>query len=309
MAFSTNQARQLYVAVARKTSAEPSVVGDIKACLDPKGNLYFKYYGKGGLLRSDLITNISYAKMTVAADLETKLKTATVTVTDVDTEEAQDYVLRVVVNQAFGMSDEEVYTREVSARSNSSSTAATVAAELGDLIKKTLKRDHAQLFDITVEGAAITFDELPQEWHRGTMEQVGVNFSIELLPIDPGYTPTTSEGVTTYDWGTVEVEDQDTGIPDGKKIADLEYFCMGERGDQYRLVGWPNTIFSIEDCMVDPDGAYDVLDIHYAYQGSCEDIQKSEKDITIVSKTSNLIKQLATEVQTKTGFTVKGIPA
>ncbi len=311
MVFSTNQARHLYVAIAEKTGDDVNpadfVLGDVQVCVDKENNLYFKYCGKGGLLRSDLITNISYAKYTKAKDLETPLKKATVTVTSVDTNNSQDYVLRVTINQAFGMSDEEVYIREVAARSFSNSTPASIAAELTKLIKKTLGKDYAKLFNITNSGASIVFNEVEQEWSRGIKEQVTVDFTVELVPVEPGYTPTKAGSVTTYDWGTVTTGLTGTVIKDGKKIADLEYFCLGERGDQYRYKGWPNSIFNIADCMVDETKAYDVLDIHYAYQGTCEDIQKSEKDITIVSTNPDTLKSIATSVATKTGITVEGL--
>ena len=55
---------------------------------------------------------------------------------------------------------------------------------------------------------------------------------------------------------------------------------MGERADIYRGAGWPNNIDT--KYLVDPTHQYGVIDIHYAYQGTCEDIQKSEKDIELV---------------------------
>ena len=55
---------------------------------------------------------------------------------------------------------------------------------------------------------------------------------------------------------------------------------MGERGDQYRNMGWPNVIPT--KYLVDPSKEYDVLNIHYFYQGDGISVQKSEKDIQIV---------------------------
>ena len=63
-------------------------------------------------------------------------------------------------------------------------------------------------------------------------------------------------------------------------LADLEYFCMGARGDHYRMMGYPNVIKT--KYLVDPDSKYDTLDIHYAFIDSNESVQKSEKDITLV---------------------------
>ena len=61
---------------------------------------------------------------------------------------------------------------------------------------------------------------------------------------------------------------------------------MGARGDHYRMMGYPNIIKT--EYLVDPEAAYDVIDIHYAFTDSNEGVQKSEKTITIVGKTGSL---------------------
>ena len=81
--FSTNQARQLYVATALKT---PNVIasdaaGSIAVKTDTaKNHLYFEYMGQGGLTRSDLIDvkNVMYAKATKADKMAAPLKAVTV---------------------------------------------------------------------------------------------------------------------------------------------------------------------------------------------------------------------------------------
>ena len=88
-----------------------------------------------------------------------------------------------------------------------------------------------------------------------------------------------------------------------KKIADLEYFCMGERGDQYRGIGWPNIIPT--KYMVDPTKEYATLDIHYAYVGANESVQKSEKDITIVCADTTVLNGIIGAINTATGLTIK----
>ena len=69
-------------------------------------------------------------------------------------------------------------------------------------------------------------------------------------------------------------------IKNGKIAAELEYFAMGERADQYRLHNWPNYVPT--DYIVDPTKEYDIISIHFAYTGSNHAVQKSEKDITIL---------------------------
>ena len=46
--------------------------------------------------------------------------------------------------------------------------------------------------------------------------------------------------------------------------------------------------------LADAEATYFYLDIHYAYQGTCEDIQKSEKTITIASQKKDVIAQIIT---------------
>ena len=122
------------------------------------------------------------------------------------------------------------------------------------------------------DASGLIVEEAPQEWILGTFPQVPVNFT--LMP--------DSIVVNGDDriWGLVEKQASTNSIPDGHKIADLEYFCMGERGDVYRMMGFPNVIRT--KYLVDPDLKYNTIDIHYAYVGPNEAVQKSEKDITIV---------------------------
>lgn len=120
--------------------------------------------------------------------------------------------------------------------------------------------------------SGLIVEEAPQEWILGTFPKVPVNFT--LMP--------DSIVVNGDDriWGLVEKQASTNSIPDGHNIADLEYFCMGERGDVYRMMGFPNVIRT--KYLVDPDLKYNTIDIHYAYVGPNEAVQKSEKDITIV---------------------------
>ena len=146
-------------------------------------------------------------------------------------------------------------------------------------------------------------EEAPQEWILGVMEQVPVNFTLQPDII-------LANGDDRI-WGTVNKVESTNSIPDGHKIADLEYFCMGERGDVYRMVGFPNVIRT--KYLVDPDTKYNVIDIHYAYVGPNESVQKSEKDITIVvpkvganNQASNkLANDIISAINTATGLTIK----
>ena len=56
--------------------------------------------------------------------------------------------------------------------------------------------------------------------------------------------------------------------------------------------------------MVDPTKEYHTLDIHYAYVGANESVQKSEKDITIVCADLSEMNKIIGAFNTATGLTV-----
>lgn len=155
------------------------------------------------------------------------------------------------------------------------------------------------------DASGLIVEEAPQEWILGTFPQVPVNFT--LMP--------DSIVVNGDDriWGLVEKQASTNSIPDGHKIADLEYFCMGERGDVYRMMGFPNVIRT--KYLVDPDLKYNTIDIHYAYVGPNEAVQKSEKDITIVvpkvdankQASNKLTNDIITAINNATGLTITAL--
>ena len=148
-----------------------------------------------------------------------------------------------------------------------------------------------QLAGGATTGVVIT--EVEQEWKLGVLAQVPVYFSVH---------PTTIlvAGVDEV-WGVVTPAHSGVYVGNGKNIADLEYFCMGERGDQYRNIGWPHVFETTY--LVDPASEYSVLDIHYAYVGSNEGVQKSERDITLVGSKAD-IKTVIEAINTAAGTSI-----
>lgn len=118
----------------------------------------------------------------------------------------------------------------------------------------------------------IYIEEVEQPWKLGVFEKVPVYF--EVFP------DTVLADGDERIWGTVETTTSEKVVYNGSKIADLEYFCMGARGDIYRNMGWPNSIET--QYLVDPSKQYNAINIHYYYVGSNEGAQKSEKDIVLV---------------------------
>lgn len=338
--FSTNQVRQLYVATALKSLnvIASDTAGSIAVKSDTaKSHLYFEYMGAGGMTRSDLIDikNILYAKATDADDLAYDLAKYKLTLDDTvnggEPVVAQDYILRIAFRNYPGLSEEDQYFKYGMVHTVTGMTASDFYKTLALSLVKNFSREEQGLLKFYLEtgGSAagvvagtpievtkdtkessltgiytgIIIEEAPQDWILGVMEQAPVNFTIQPdLIIDNG-----DERI----WGVVEKVTSTNSIPDGHKIADLEYFCMGERGDVYRMVGFPYVIRT--KYLVDPDIKYNVIDIHYAYVGSNESVQKSEKDITIVvpkiganNEASNaLANSIISAINKATGLTIK----
>lgn len=324
--FSTNQVRQLYVATDVKEAPAHVLAGDTVGTIalktdNAKTHMYFEYKGVGGLVRSDLIDTdkVLYAKATPASALSRKLKKATVTldatVNGGNPIAGQDYILRIVFRQYLGMSDEDQYQKYGMVHAYAGMTPSDFYKSLAISLAKNFSREivplvkfkvgatevtpNTKLEDIVGDVDSLVIEEVEQPWTLGIQEQVPVYFEV--------YPTTVTFNSDERIWGEVEIGDTGAAnaIKDGKIIADLEYFCLGERADQYRNIGWPNAIPS--KTLVDPSKEYHVLDIHYAYVGSNECVQKSEKDITIVSTDKADINTLITALNTATGLEIAAL--
>lgn len=97
-------------------------------------------------------------------------------------------------------------------------------------------------------------------------------------------------------------------VGNGTKIADMEFFYAGERGDQYRYKCWPNVIET--ELLAEADKQYNVLEIHYAFTDTGVNSYRSEKDITIAvpmggsGSKNTVINDLIGAINTATGLSV-----
>ena len=344
--FSTNQVRQLYVAKTQTPHVLASdAAGSIAVKNDAKNHLYFEYKGADNLMRSDLIDieNILYAKATDADAMAHELKSVTVTLdTNVNggaPVAGQDYILRIAFRQYVGMSDEDQYFKYGMVHAYAGMDADEFYKVLAQSLAKNFCREVVPLIKIEVHSKAtkskggfdsngymvvtpttkdngksdttnphyatdtlvtdidsIRITEVEQPWRLGVMAQTPVYFTVQPAAVmvngDERIWATVTEGTN----GT---------IGNGKKIADLEYFYMGERGDIYRGIGFPHNI--VTTYLVDPTKTYYTFDIHYAYVGNNESVQKSEKDITIVCSDKTEFNKIVTAFNTATGLTIAPI--
>lgn len=304
--FSINQVRQLYVTKALKDStAALTTAGDIMPKADTaKTTLYFQSMSPAGIVASDKIDikNVISAKATASKDLAHKLVRYSVTL-DADVSATpvagQNYILRLAFRQYIGLSEEDQYFKYGEVIARSGMTASDLYKKMAISLAKNLenKTESTPLVNIYLNSATtdgtnvpvtattkesdlnkdhydkIIIEEAEQPWVLGMMPQAFIPFTPQFLTI-------TVDGEDRL-WGVATVVTPKKTVPDGHLIADLEYFCMGARGDIYRGMGYPNIIKTTY--LVDPSAAYDVLDIHYFYTGSNESVQKSEKTITLVA--------------------------
>lgn len=128
-------------------------------------------------------------------------------------------------------------------------------------------------------------------WYRGTFPKQTVSFDVAPHTI-------ISNGdevqpfVTVGETGLVAIEDDKTAttpaavyasIPNGYAIADLEYECHGDIGDQLREAGYPNNIrtkYTVSDA--DVTKTFDSVEVYFYYVGRNISSQKAEKQITLV---------------------------
>ena len=309
-------------------NAGEALIGATKDAKD----VFIKYMGMGGQVRTDLIPKskvLSATLLTKDKD-RTPLKSVLVQLnTEVNATPiaSQDYILRIAFRQYFGMSDEDLYLKYGMVHAYAGMTNAVFYAKLAQSLAKNFSRELVKplafhlvvnsedkgevtatskiKYDSSFKGTAdfdattdeytgIVIKEVDQkdEWVLGTKEQTPVYFTVQ---------PTTI--MVSGDeliWGKVTKLADDTStdpkryVGNGTKIADLEYFCMGERGDIYRNINWPNAIRT--KYMVDPTKEYNIVDIHYYQDEGGENPQKSEKTITFVYDNDGLTNDIKTKL-------------
>lgn len=283
--FSTNQVMQFYVA-------------DSITILPYKDEKAFKISFPSLGITSDKIENVEWAKLTKAAKLQPKAKKATITFAG-EAVVGQDYAVKVSYPEVGGAGVESWTTKTAVAHAGKGATKATVIAELIDQLTKILGVDDV-LTVAAVEGGFTIAPKVENvKYERGIRPIAIPDFNVTVNQI-------VEEGELTS-WVTLDDAQQipvaaiETGLTSGYKLADMEYFAMGERGDEYRMAAYPNHI--ITDYKIDPAKNYDVYNIHYSYKGYNTQSHKSEKDLIIAVTAGTTLSALATEL-TKLGVTI-----
>lgn len=230
----------------------------------------------------------------------------------------EDFVLRIKFQNPIGMSPENQYWKYGVVHATASMTASEFYLKMASSIAKNMSREAVQLVKVYVTHSSskteitaasdvtdtttfnqtytgVQIEEVEQDWILGIKQQKPVLFTVEPTWVNNG----TDDVV----WGDVVYSDQrkttggaspansivTSGQPaaagtviNSKLMADYEYFYMGERGDQYRMVNWPDYIPTTYLVDANWQYGYDTVAIHYAYVGANHSVQKSEKDITFI---------------------------
>ena len=335
--FSVNQCHHLYVISGYSASVTDAsavgTIGAIKSIDDIRGKeVMFSYKGAESVLASDFIQihNIGYAKAISASDMVTVMKKIEVTLDSTINSGApvsgQDYVLSINFKNFFSSGDASQYFKDAAVHATASMTASDFYNAMVNSLNSAFSREPGATktsnpylkFSIKEKGGsgddatdavAIVIEEKPQEWALGTKKARRITFDVFCSTI---YT-----GGDDVVWGTVTDATPaksaavvgTNAVGNGQQIADLEWFCMGERGDQYRNVGWPHVIPT--KYLVDPTQQYHVLELHYAFTDTGINSYRTEKEITIVAPATTEGKKALNDfidaLETATGLTIAGI--
>lgn len=321
--FSANQVTQVYVATRLRTSTDqPVQVGDIKVCTDADGKVYFKHFGAGGLTRSDIIDPKLVTNVNADFSVSTTLDAYIIELNDDSLVAGEDYILRIAFDNYVGVSPEDSQywkygvVRVTSASMSTSDFYKNMAISLYKNMSReayrpisiALRTSNSLVFvtDTTVNNLSGTYTSLvilekkPAGWILGTKQQKRIGITVTPIDVE---VPSESNPykLETIQWA--EVTKTIGGMyTNGKKMADFEYFHMGERADQYRMVGFPDyvpTKYIIAGNLAgrNQENTWNMVRVHYSYVGPNESVQKSEKDIAIIctpSITDSIYKAIIT---------------
>lgn len=275
--FSTNQARQLYVALDVDTVNSAASVGTI-AANSGDNCLYFTYKSVDGIVRSDLIDKncVIAVRATDHSKLGRKLAQYQIaldsTVNSGNPVPGQDYIVGFTFSQWGSVGLEDQYYKDVCVRATTGMTAAQFYTALATACTAAFAKESIPLLSFTAAATYVEVTEIEQPWVLGKKTSDPLQFTItpKLITFNSN----------EYIWGVVTATGNGTTVNNGKNTADLEWFCMGERGDVYRQAGYPYTIDTTY--LVDSTKPHDYIDIDYYYEGDGTACQKSRKMITIV---------------------------
>ena len=297
--FNTYQTRHFYVAEAIDANVDTNLDIALAATAESE-YFFFKYKNADGLTtRSDLINPkwIRSVKVTRNDDMARPLMVHTVTVDSAITLtdlKGKNVNLTLDFQEFIDYSPSSGFAVTASIVGNDTNTANATAFYLAlakALYKALPKKEYPYVkvyagasgdTEITDENfdsvagyaSGVVISEAAQKYVRGKLNGEAIPFTVS--------TSVRASHVEVFPWGVDTVAASASGvIPAAQILADLEYFALGERGDQYRGSVWPNNYEPTY--AIDLSGDYDVLTIEYYWQGTAENVQKSPRMIQIAA--------------------------
>lgn len=265
--FSTNQVMQFYVA----SSSDVDFIKKI-----PGRGITMTVGGK----RTDIIENILWGKLTKASALATPLKQTVVAFAAGETViPGERYVVRVSYPEILGAGVESWTTQTAMYVAKEGDAAVTVYTALVAQLAKVLP----EYLETKVADGVAVFPNVNTAAYKRGIKPV----------IIPEFTVSTSQVVKKGEestWATITDSKSATSINGSFKLADMEYFALGERGDEYRQMGWPDVVYTADYKINPSDSAnYDVLVVHYGFKGDNANSHLAEKDLIIAGAPADVL--------------------
>ena len=201
--FSTNQVRHLYVLKNFQEATKPTPlknVGEASVSKTSDGNVFIKYMGMGGQVRTDLIPTskvLSATLLTKDKD-RTPLKSVLVQLNpevSANPITSQDYILRIAFRQYFGMSDEDLYLKYGMVHAYANMSASVFYAKLAQSLAKNFSRELVK----------------PLAFHlvKNEMEDVGEVTATSKIKYDSSFKGTADFDATTDSYTGIVIKEVD----------------------------------------------------------------------------------------------------
>lgn len=284
--YSADQVRHPYI-VKRKVEAlgETPNAGDLAIKISDGNQPYpqlavFDYFtGNQEITRADIIElkNIEY--INVKAGYKRKLKKLEISfdpsVGGGKPIPGQEYMFRITM-YGLGIGGGEVsISRMIGPHiAAAGDTNLTVMNSLLSSFNDNFKREYKQYVKAEVTGADATakllIEEVPVPFVLGKTGGNPIDFAVVTTPI---------EAVDYLPWGKVTniTKNNTNTVPNGVKVADMEYFYAGEKMGNVHQGNSPHSFVPLAD----PTKVYETVDICYFFKGNNEDTQHSRKMISL----------------------------
>lgn len=286
-------------------------LGEMKAFVnDSKNHLYFEYRGHGGVTRSDLIplSNIEYLNIASKEDLRLRLKGKKMVLKLPNPVKDMVLTFKLGVTKLLSLSDSDIQYAIVPVvlKAGGTYTESDILKELAVSLAKGISRSLFNTVDVlltdddtlTAVGTTLTpvksntsvasltgtykglvlREAKPLSWSPyNRLNRIDFDFSVSINePVD---------GVVTIVNAPFDYTKPENFVGNGIQIKDDEYFYLMGRGNVYGLN--PDYVAPSEG-VAKLDQEYDVLNIHYSYVDNGVSFYKSDKDITIAGKKTEL---------------------